>query len=626
MKLENMKDLSFPISSMNDWVDKVEESLKGKKIESLSKFTYENIQVKPLYTKDDTSSKSLSQYPGESDYSRGIDASGYKLKSWYIANKIPFNNVKQLMEKSRVAFSGGQDALAFEVTDDALFDKNSLKNLLKEFSSLGPLSIHPKEFFIPFMETVMEIQNETGKWTGFIASDPIAVAATKGGFNQGEEETFNKWTETIKNADSKLPEVKTVLVDTTPYQNSGANAVQELGIALSTGVYYVQKLLDNGWDLKKALDKILFHFAIGSNFFIETAKLRAARILWDKAMEVYGADEESRKMVISAETSHLTKTIFDPYVNLLRAGNEAFSAVLGGVQYFSVSALDEAAGISSAFSERIARNTQLILKAEAHLERVADPAGGSYYVETLTRELAEKAWQFFLDIEKEGDIVEALKSNDLQKRISEVRAQRDQDVYTRKQSIIGTNVYANLSEQVHLKNACHIEPSSTSFEMIEMKRLAEPYEILRGKALEIASETGSGPTVGLICLGELKNHKVRADFINGFLAAGGIETNRSGELHDSDAVFQFIRTSGLNHFCLCGDNRQYAENGITLVEQIKTEFPNVKLTLAGKLDEELTKGYLKAGILEFYYLNSNNYEILSNLLREMEVARGDEEA
>ncbi len=623
MKLENMKDLSFPVSSMDDWANKAEESLKGKKIESLSKTTYENILVKPLYTEDDTSLKSLSQFPGISDYRRGIATTGYTLKSWYIANKIPFTDMNQLIEKSRVAFSGGQNALAFEVTEEVLSDQNLLKDLLKEFASLGPLSIHTMEFFVPFIDEVMG-QHETDGWTGFIASDPIAIAAINGGFNQGEEEALNRWVEAIKKADLKSPDIKTVLVDTTPYHNSGANAVQELGIALSTGIYYVQKLLDSGWDLKKALDKIIFHFAIGSNFFIETAKLRAARILWDKAMEVYGADEESRKMMISAETSHLTKTIFDPYVNLLRAGNEAFSAVLGGVQYLSVGVLDEASGASTAFSERIARNTQHILKAEAHLEKVADPAGGSYYVETLTRELAEKAWQFFLDLEKAGGIVKSLTSNQLQRGISEVRAKRDQDIYTRKQSIIGTNVYANSSEQASLKGGNQEINSSTSFDRLEMKRLAEPYERLRIKALEMTRETGDHPTVGLICLGELNKHKARADFMNGFLTAGGIETIRSGELNDLEAMIQFIQTSGLHHFCLCGDNRQYAENGFQLVEEIKKQFPTIKLSLAGKLDEELTKLYLTVGIEEFYHLKSNQYVILASLLREMEVARGDE--
>jgi methylmalonyl-CoA mutase len=622
MKLENMKEISFPISNNNDWTKKVEESLRGKSIENLFKSTYENIQIKPLYTKEDLDPNGLAQYPGESNYSRGIESVGYKLKSWHIANKIPYKTLDQLIEKSRLAFSAGQNALAFEVKEEVFSDKDSLKKLLKEFSALGTMSIHTKEFFVPFMKVVLEQQSETGKMTGFIGSDPIAEAATKGCFNQGEEETFNQWLESIKNADSSVPDVKTILVDTALYQNSGANAVQEVGIALATGVFYVQRLLDNGWELEKALKKIVFHFAVGANFFMETAKLRAARILWDKAIEAYGADEGSRKMVISAETSQLTKTVFDPYVNLLRAGNEAFSAVLGGVQYLSVGTLDEAAGESSAFSERIARNTQLILKAEAHLESVADPAGGSYHVEALTKEIAKKAWEFFLEIDNRGGIVEELKANKLQKKIAEVRVQREKDVFMRKQSIIGTNVYANVAEKASFKGEIKTVASFTEFERLETKRLAEPYEILRDKAREIGEKSGAYPAVGLICLGEFKKHKARADFIQGFLSAGGIEASRSDELNDFKAVFEFIRLSNLNHFCICGDNSQYAEIGVTLVKEIKTKFPEVRISLAGKPDAAMSKEFSEAGIQQFYHLNSNNYEILANLLKEMEVALG----
>lgn len=616
MKLDKMKEISFPISTLDEWANKAEESLKGKRIETLSKTTYENIQIKPLYTKEDTIQNVISQFPGESNYSRGIDRAGYKLKGWCIANKIPYQDLNQLIEKSRVAFSAGQNALSFDVTEKVFSDENSLKELLREFVGIGPVCIHTKEFSSPFIDIVLGLQNETGKMTGFLGSDPIAEAATKGGFNLGEEETFNQWVETIEKADSSLQNVRTILVDTSSYQNSGANAVQEVGLALATGVFYIQKLLDNGWELKKALKKIIFHFAVGPNFFMETAKLRAARILWDKAMEAYGADEESRKMVISAETSQLTKTVFDPYVNLLRAGNEAFAAILGGVQYLSVGTLDEATGASTAFSERIARNTQLILKAEALLEKVADPAGGSYYVEALTKELAEKAWEFFLELENQGGIVEALRANRIQEKISEVRAQREEDVFTRKQSIIGTNVYANVAEKVSNQEEVRIIQSTTAFESLEKQRLAEPYELLRKKAGEIAEKSGSYPAVGLICLGELKRHKARADFIHGFLAAGGIEAPRSGELLDTEAVFEYIQLSGLKHFCLCGDNNQYAENGVSLVKEIKTKYPNVSLSLAGKPEAALNE----AGVKEFYHLSSNNYAILAHLLKEMEVA------
>ncbi|SEM88024.1 heterodimeric methylmalonyl-CoA mutase small subunit [Mesobacillus persicus] len=619
MKLENMRETSFPLSTLTDWADKATESLKGKSIESLSNSTYEGIQLKPLYTKEDIDTFSLSQYPGGTNFSRGIDARGYTGKSWHVANKKPYRNLEQLAEKLNIALTTGQTALAFDVKAELFSDNDKLAKWLGDVTSQGPFSVDAKEYLKPFLAEVIGATKENkSEVTGFIAADFIATAAGKGNFH---EEDMNDWLEAIKLADQELPNVKTILIDSSVYHNSGASAVQELGISIATGVFYVQKLLDHGLSLDEILKKTIFHYSIGSNFFMETAKLRAARILWDKAMEAYEANEESRKMVISAETSQFTKTVFDPYVNLLRAGNEAFAAVLGGVQYLSVTALDEVAGKTSSFSERIARNTQLILKSEAHLEKVTDPAGGSWYVETLTHELAEKAWSFFLEIDEQGGILEVLKSNWLQNDLAKTRAKREEDLYLRKQSMIGTNVYANVTEQMDSIDVKSYSPSSSStmFLPLENKRLAEPYEFLRYRALEIERNTGEKPAIGLIGLGDLKKRKPRVDFMTSFLASGGIEAKKSEDIHDSQAAIQFIKETGLKHYCLCGDNYQYEEQGLNLVKELAVKLPELQLSLAGLPDEVTRTALSQAGIKQYYHVKSNNYEALSNLLNEMGV-------
>lgn len=617
MKLENMRGTSFPLSTLTDWADKATESLKGKSIESLSNSTYEDIQLKPLYTREDIETLSLSQYPGGTNFSRGIDARGYTGKSWHVSNKIPYHTLAQLGEKLNVALAAGQTALAFDVKAELFSDRDKLAKWLDDVSLLGPFSVDAKEYLKPFLEEVIGAGREDKRqMSGFIAADLIAVATEKGEFH---EEAMVDWLDAIKLADQELPNVKTILIDSSVYHNNGANAVQELGIAIATGVFYVQKLLDYGLSLNDVLKKTIFHYSIGSNFFMETAKLRAARILWDKAMEAYGASEESRKMVISAETSKFTKTVFDPYVNLLRAGNEAFAAVLGGVQYLSVTSLDEVAGKTSSFSERIARNTQLILKSEAHLEKVTDPAGGSWYVETLTYELAEKAWNFFLEIDELEGILEVIKSNWLQTNLAKTRAKRDKDIYLRKQSMIGTNVYASVNEQMDPIEAESPSPSSTMFLPLESKRLAEPYERLRYRALEIGRNTGDKPAVGLICLGELKKHKPRVDFMTSFLASGGIEAKKSEGVNDLQAAIEFIEETGLKHYCLCGDNHQYEEQGSNLIKGLVAKLPQLQLSLAGLPDEALRTALSQAGIQHYYHVKSDNYEALFNLLNEMGV-------
>lgn len=645
MTIENMKAISFKDATFDDWQEKAAASLKGKPIDSLYTNTYEDITLKPLYTKGDLPDGLAGGLPGQLDYRRGIQSLGYQSKSWHIANRVFYSDVEELKGKLDNALSKGQTAISFDVKPELFSDNRALVSFLSSYKNKYPLSLDAGLLQTPLLAALAIASKDAGgieKLSGFVAVDPVAEASLIGGLPTEENEFFTKWSKVLEEAAEQLPEVKTVLINTVPYHNSGANAVQELAIAVSTGVYLLQKLLDNGWELKKALSKIVFHFAIGSNFFMETAKLRAARLLWSKTAEAFGAENEDRKMVLSAETSKFTKTIFDPYVNMLRAGNEAFAAVLGGIQYLHTGSFDEPAGTANLFSERVARNTQLVLKSEAHLERVADPAGGSWYVESLTKELAEKAWELFLEMDGKGGIYETLKSGWLQEQIAQTAEDREQDIATRKKSMIGTNVYANLSDDISepviqeiqrdymidsleaiigkiasertLKDSFkEVKPSFTS---LKLKRLAEPYEELRFKAMKLEKKVVD-PIVGLICLGELKKHKARADFTSGLLSAGGIHAERSGEVDTISAAIQFINSSNARQFVICGDQSAYNSFGPELAQEITREH-DVKLYLAGIPDEKQSE-WKTSGIQEFLHVRSNAVQTLSGMLQEMEV-------
>ncbi|GAM16307.1 methylmalonyl-CoA mutase subunit beta [Mesobacillus selenatarsenatis] len=645
MTIENMKATSFKVAAFEDWQEKAAASLKGKPIDSLYTNTYEDIKLKPLYTKGDLPDGLVRDLPGQPDYRRGIHSLGYQSESWHIANRVFYSDVEELKGKLDIALSKGQTAISFDVKPEIFSDNRALVSFLSSFKNKYPLSLDAGLLQTPLLAALAIASKDAGgseKLTGFVAADPVAEASLIGGLPTEENEFFTEWSKVLDEAAQQLPEVKTVLVNTVPYHNSGANAVQELAIAVSTGVYLLQKLLDNGWGLKKALSKIVFHFAIGSNFFMETAKLRAARLLWSKTAEAFGAEKEDRKMVLSAETSKFTKTIFDPYVNMLRAGNEAFAAVLGGIQYLHTGSFDEPAGSANLFSERVARNTQLVLKSEAHLEKVADPAGGSWYVESLTKELAEKAWELFLEVDHKGGIYEALKSGWLQEQIVQTAENREQEIATRKKSMIGTNVYANLSDDISepviqeiqrdymidsldavigkiasessLKD--NFKEMKPSFTPLKLKRLAEPYEEMRFKAMKLEKK-GVDPIVGLICLGELKKHKARADFISGLLSAGGIHAERSGELDTISAAIQFINSSKARQFVICGDQSAYNSFGPELAQEITREH-NFKLYLAGIPDEKQSE-WKTSGIIEFLHVRSNAIQTLSAMLQEMEV-------
>lgn len=650
LSLEDLRNQSFPVKTKLEWEAKAEESVKGKKIESLQSATYENIVLKLLYTRQDE--QPLPEYPGGSDFRRGIYPLGYLTNQWKIAQRISYQTFEELKVKLYQSIEKGQTALSFEVSRELFATNESLSNLLTDLVGKHPFAINSKGMqpaILASLVKAVEQEENSEKVTGYIGHDPISIFAVEGFIS---ERLLDDWSEDIVLANESFPYLRTVLIDTTPYHNGGANAVQELGIAVAEGVYYLQKQIEKGMSIETVLSKFVFQFSIGGNFFMEIAKLRAARILWNKITEVYGAEDSSYGMQISAQTSSFTKSIFDPHVNLLRAGNEAFAAVVGGVQYLHVNPFDEITG-SNPFSERIARNMQLLLKEEAHLQKVIDPAGGSWYVEELTAELAEKAWGFFQEIEANGGILEGLKTNWLQAEIAEVFAKRNKDVLIRKQSIVGTNVYANLDETVATQNSQKAEQyfvttplkelitgienvlddrilkasdlqSRYEIKAVPERRLSEPFDEMRKKAKLLEGKIGSKPTVGMICLGELKQYKARLDFMKGFLAAGGIGAEESKPIGTLENARQFVGDLHSNYLCFCSSNDQYETMGHEILSSLKDEFPDRIFYLAGLPEKEKHALWINEGINQFIHVKSNCYEIASTILNELEVSANEE--
>lgn len=640
-----MKQTTFEEASYETWKEKAEATLKGKKIDSLQTNTYENIVLKPLYSQGDWVRNG---YPGIEDFRRGSNTLGYVASSWKIAQDIAFHSIDDLNEKLKGVLSKGQTAISFHVNEELFSSEKELASILIRHVTEYPLAIDAKGLQPALLAIILKEAIDKGvtdKISGYVGFDPLTLMAEAGHLPGNDSLLLNQWCKNIKNASQQLPNLRTVLVDTAAYHNIGANAVQELAIAMATGSYYIEKLIEHGLQLNEILDKFIFKFSIGSNFFMEVAKLRAARILWNKISEAYGA-EIDRGMEITAETSRMNKSLLDSHVNMLRAGNEAFAAVLGGVQYLKVGSFDELT-MSSEIGERLARNTQLILKDEVHLQKVIDPAGGSWYIENLTEEMAEKAWAMFVNIDAQGGIFETLKSESIQKDIELVRQQKMKDVLNRKKSIIGTNVYANLEERLPeeiLKSSGHLYTNVSLEElMVELEqgkgisvllkkindsdvdtinafkeiRLSQPFEELREKARNLAFSKACNPTVGLICLGELKEYKPRADFVRGFLSAGGVSVHSSESNLSLDEAKSFIDKSEMGYFCLCGSDEQYRNTGIQLVEKLKETYPDKTFFLAGLPAPEEQPVWLEKGIKQFIHLKSNCYETLLALLTEM---------
>ncbi|MCL6570965.1 MAG: methylmalonyl-CoA mutase subunit beta [Bacillus sp. (in: Bacteria)] len=646
MGLEDLLKQTFPSKTVSEWEKIAEESLKGKTIQALETTTYENLVLKPLYTRQDM--QIVADYPGGSDFRRGIYPLGYHEFDWKVAQRVSYKTAEELKGNLQQAFEKGQTAISFVIAKDLFEPNNNFTSIISDVAYKYPFAINSKGFQLAILSELNQMVCQEGngaKITGYIGNDPISLFAEEGIIS---EQFLHNWVEGINLSNVLLTNLRTILIDTTPYHNGGANAVQELGIAIAEGVFYLEKLTESGMELEEILAKMIFQFSIGSNFFMEIAKLRAARVLWNRITDVYGASGDANGMQIAGETSAFTKTVNDPHVNLLRAGNEAFAAVVGGIQYLHVDAFNHITG-STSVSERIARNTQLLLKEEAHLKKVIDPAGGSWYVEKVTNQLAEESWGFFQQIEAQGGILESLKTGWLQKEIASIHRTRNSDILIRKQSIVGTNVYANLTEAAPTLNMPKpeqyfvtgiVEAVTTNPELkfvapkelesgyeivaIGARRLSAPYEEMRKKATLLEGKLGSKPSVGMLCLGEIKEHKTRLDFMKEFLAAGGITATEGTPILSVEQARQFISEFPTRHFCLCGTNEQYEMTGHEIINAVKAEFPERIFFLAGLPEKEKQSLWLGEGIKQFIHIRSNCYETLSMILNELEVITSEE--
>jgi methylmalonyl-CoA mutase len=587
MDVNKMKNASFQKVSIEEWKVKAEESLKGKPLEKLYKETYEGITLKPLYTKEDL----------ESEWMQDRDSNR---KGWKVAQRISSDQPDRLPDLLQTAMERGQDTVSFSEGKEKL-NTEVLEKLftiaIKEEKPLFHLTSVTSQGFRSIKDGFSELK-------GVFSADPINLLL--------ENEThaqLQTWLTAITYLKESTPGVKTVLVDTSLLNESGANAVQELAYAVAAGVTYIEMLKNEGWSAEEAADKIVFNFSAGSSFFMEIAKLRAFRALWKTILQAYEGKET--KAVISSKTSAFTKSKLDSYVNMLRAGNEAFSAVLGGADFIHVSPFDEVSGSTSAFSERIARNTQLILSQESHLNKVSDPAGGSYYIESLTNQLAERAWKKFQDIDRNGGLINALKDGSLQEEIENVFIKRLRDTSTRKQSLIGTNVYANLVDALAGEEPLN---QSEGLPGLHFKRLSGNFESLRRRSLKLKDK----PVAGLILLGNIKSHKARADFVTGFLAAGGIGVLPSKECLTIEDAREFVTGSPADYFVICGRDDEYEAMAKEIIRSVKSSKEDLLIDLAGRLNETEMKKLSDAGLNGSIYFGQEMIEKLDALLNRWE--------
>jgi methylmalonyl-CoA mutase len=488
VKKEKLFD-QFPPVTTKEWMDKIHSDLKGADFsKKLVWKTNEGFDVMPFYRMEDIENLPYADsLPGEYPFFRGTKI---RNNNWYVRQNIEVTDYAEANLKALTVLMKGIDSLGFIISDPESVCKRNFDILLKD--------IHLEVIEINFLcngkakdilEQISSIAAERGlnpaDVRGAVEADPIGRLMVNGKLCVPLEDGFN-YLASLTEAASNMPNLRTIHLNASHFNNAGADIVQELAFGISMGSEYISQLTDRGLRASLAASKIRFSFGTGSNYFAEIAKLRAARLLWSVVQKGFSLSAgDTVKIEIHCVTSEWNKTIYDPFVNMLRTQTEAMSAILGGTDSLTVEPFDISFRKPDEFSDRIARNQQLILKEEAYFDKVADPAAGSYYIENLTNLIAANAWKLFLEIEEKGGFLSGLKSGFIQKMLSESAARRREDFVNGKIKLLGSNLFPDKNEKV----LSQIEPEKVfqkkeyendlMIEPIRFFRLSEDYETVR---------------------------------------------------------------------------------------------------------------------------------------------------
>ncbi len=457
-----------------DWSALAEKELRGKPLEDLTWNTLEGIDVAPLYTAEDTDGLDhMGSLPGFGPFARGVKATMYAGRPWTIRQYAGFSTAEESNAFYRKNLAAGQQgvSVAFDLATHRGYDSDhprvvgdvgkagvaidSVEDMKILFDGIPldkvSVSMTMNGAVIPILASFIVAGQEQGHdkalLAGTIQNDILKEFMVRNTYIYPPEPSMRIISDIIEYTSNEMPKFNSISISGYHMQEAGANLVQELAYTLADGREYVRAAIEAGMDVDKFAGRLSFFFAIGMNFFMEAAKLRAARLLWHRVMTEFGAQNERSKMLRThCQTSGVSLQEQDPYNNVIRTAYEAMSAVLGGTQSLHTNALDEAIALPTEFSARIARNTQIILQEETGVTNVVDPLAGSYYVESLTAELAEKAWALMEEVEEMGGMTKAVASGMPKLRIEESAAKRQAMIDRGDEVIVGVNKYRKDNE------------------------------------------------------------------------------------------------------------------------------------------------------------------------------------
>ena len=577
--------------------------------------TPEGIAVQPIYGPDALEGLDLADTtPGAFPYVRGTKAEGYRSGAWKICQRLPYDTAEDFNAVAKRDLSRGQDALMVEGDLAATQLDAALQDL-----ELSEVAVHVDAGADALSAAETLFARKEPPAEGSVLFDPVAILATQGVLPVTLEQAWDRLAELVKTVDTHAPAFKSVSVDVSWSGNAGGHAVWDLALMLASGAESFRALEARGVSPNLAGEKALIRFSVGTDFFMEIAKFRAARGLWAHFVKACGGGDAAAKLTQYARTSIWEQSALDPYVNLLRATSEAFSAVMGGVDGLTVDPFDALAGPPSEFSRRIARNIQLVLRDEAHLTEVVDPAGGSWLVETLTQELSGKAWALFQDIESKGGLITLLGDGSLREELLKSAEDKKLKLARRQAVKVGVNQYANLEETPPrpLDTAVHEAAEAADHQVsravpVKLDRLTSGYERLRANMAAYIAANGTPPKIFMAQMGPVRQHKMRSDFSVEFLKPSGFEIVAEGSYADAESAAAAAVASGAAATVICSTDDTYPELVPAFAKAVKAANPKVQVLVAGLLPDHV-EAFKAAGVDEFIHFRANNLEFLSDL-------------
>ena len=552
----------FAPVSTEEWMAKITADLKGVPFEKkLVWKTGEGFNVNPFYRAEDIEGlKTTESLPGEFPYVRGTK----KDNDWKVRQNIEVCCFKGANEKALDLLTKGVTSLGFIIKGDEVNEEN-IATLLE--------GICPASVELNFNTCNCKAEKLIGILADYFKGKGVDAEKCYGSVNydafkkplvKGKENS--EWVEgaaAVLKAGQALPNYRVLAVNAFLFNNAGAYISQELGYALAWGNELMAKLTEAGFTADEVAKKIKFNFGISSNYFMEIAKFRAARWLWAEIVAAYKpACECACKMVAHAQTSEWNMTVYDAHVNLLRSQTEAMSAALAGVDSITVRPFDKIYQTPDDFSERIARNQQLLLKEECHLDKVVDPSAGSYYVEVLTNSLADVAWKLFLEVEEKGGFSVAVNAGEIQNAVNASNVARKKAVATRREILLGSNQYPNFTEvaadKIQEKGSCCCgggHCGEATIPALDFSRGASEFEALR----MTTEKSGKTPKVFMLTIGNLAMRLARSQFSANFFGCAGYKIIDNLGFDTVEAGVEAAVEAGAEIVVLCSSDDEYAE-------------------------------------------------------------------